>query len=225
MSEKKSLGQSLKRFVGRLGSDSQLLRDRTLDSGESAGRTSGPSNAATPTTANLTPLLHIPRTAGTLSDSQPPEEVPPTRAPTTSAQSTSPHSRFGLFPLTAAFSEEELRQDGVDIVAIHGIAGDYETTWTHPEGALWLKDFLPNDLPVPTRVFSFGYDAQVKFSMSKARLDDFARLLLQALNRVRRGKVYLLNFTLTVEERSIWWRKFTNDTSVSAIKTLGVHLP
>ena len=197
MSERKRLGQSLKRFVGRLGSDSQLLRDGTLDPGKSAGETSGPSNAATST-----------RTAGTLSDSQPPEEPPPTKAPTTSAQSTSPQSRSGLFPLTTALSEEELRQDGVDIVAIHGITGDYERTWTHPEGALWLKDFLPNDLPVPTRVFSFGYDAQVKFSMSKARLDDFARLLLQALNRARRGKVYLLNSALIVEERSIWWRKF-----------------
>jgi hypothetical protein len=109
--------------------------------------------------------------------------------------------------LTTALSEEELRQGGVDIVAIHGITGDYERTWTHPEGALWLKDFFPNDLSVPTRVFSFGYDAQVKFSVSKARLDDFGRSLLQALNRVRRGKVCLLNFTLIVgKDRSIGWR-------------------
>ncbi|KAH8587026.1 hypothetical protein B0O99DRAFT_527562, partial [Bisporella sp. PMI_857] len=93
---------------------------------------------------------------------------------------------------------------GVDIVAIHGITRDYERTWTHPEGALWLKDFLPNDLSVLTQVFSFGCNAQVKFSLSKARLDDFARSLLQALNIVRKGKACLINFTLIVNrDRSI----------------------
>jgi hypothetical protein len=61
--------------------------------------------------------------------------------------------------------------------------------------------------------------------MSKARLDDFARSLLQALNRARRGKVYMLNFTLIVEPRSIWWTNFTNDKSGTAIKTFGIYLP
>ena len=229
MSEKKGLRQSLKRFVSRLRSDSQQPRDGTLDPGESASGTSGPSNAATSTTTsviNPTPSLDTPRTAVTPSDSQSPGEVSPTGASTTAAQSASPQSRFGLFALTTALSKEELRQGGVDIVAIHGITGDYERTWTHPEGALWLKDFLPNDLSVPTRVFSFGYDAQVKFSVSKARLDDFARSLLQALNRVRRGKVCLLNFTLIVEkDRSIGWRNFTNYKPGSAIKSFGIHLP
>ncbi|KAH9204036.1 Alpha/Beta hydrolase protein [Leptodontidium sp. 2 PMI_412] len=191
MSEKKGPRQSLKRFVSRFRSESQLLRDGTLDPGESVGGASGPSNAATSTTAsviNPTPSPDTPKTVVTPSDSQLLGDVSPTGAHTTAARSASPQSRFGLFLLTRALNEEELRQGGVDIVAIHGITGDYERTWTHPEGALWLKDFLPNDLSVPTRVFSFGYDAQVKFSVSKARLDDFARSLLQALNRVRRGK-------------------------------------
>jgi hypothetical protein len=86
---------------------------------------------------------------------------------------------LGLFPFSADLDEGQLGQGGADIVAIHGITGDYETTWQwDPEhgGALWLRDFLPKDLP-GTRVFSFGYDAKVAFTSSKATLRDFARSL------------------------------------------------
>jgi hypothetical protein len=203
MSEKKSVRKSLKNFVGRLRSDPQLLRGGTLAPGESASGNSGPSNDAASTTSIINPTLSL----DTPSDNQALREVSPTDPLTTAAQSSLPQSRLGLFPLTTALSEEELRQGGIDIVAIHGITGDFERTWTHPEGALWLKDFLPDDLSVPTRIFSFGYDAQVKFSVSKGKLDDFARSLLQALNRVRRRKVCLLNITLVFEkDRSIEWR-------------------
>jgi hypothetical protein len=215
MSEKKGLRQRLKRFVSGSGSNSRPPRDGTLDPGESASVTSGPSDAATSTTTsviNPTPSLPAPRTVVTSSGSQSPGEVSPSGAPiTTAAQSASSQSRFGLFQVTTALSEEELSQRGPDIVAIHGITGDYTRTWTHPRGALWLRDFLPKDLPVPTRVFSFGYDAQVKFSVSKAKLEDFARSLLQALNRERRGKVCSLNFILIVErDISTIWRNFAN---------------
>jgi hypothetical protein len=202
MSEKKGLRQRLKRFVSGSRSNSRPPRDGTLDPGESASATSGPSDAAMSTTTsviNPTPSLAAPRTVVTPSGSQSPGEVSSTGAPTTDAQSASPQSRFGLFQLTTALSEKGLSQRGPDIVAIHGITGDYTKTWTHPQGTLGLRDFLPKDLPVPTRVFAFGYDAQVKFSVSKAKLEDFARSLLQALNRVRRGKVYSLNFILIVE--------------------------
>jgi hypothetical protein len=214
MSEKKGLRQRLKRFVSGSRSNSGPSRDGTLDPGESASATSGPSDAAMSTTTsviNPTPSLAAPRTVVTPSGSQSPGDVSPTGAPTTDAQSASSQSRFGLFQLTTTLSEEELSQRGPDIVSIHGITGDYTRTWTHPQGALWLRDFLPKDLPVPTRVFSFGYDAQVKFSVSKAKLEDFARSLLQALNRVRRGKVCSLDFILIVErDISIRWRNFAN---------------
>jgi hypothetical protein len=38
-------------------------------------------------------------------------------------------------------------------------------------------------------VFSFGYDAKVVFTSSKATLRDFARSLLNGINRFRIGKV------------------------------------
>jgi len=198
MPENRGLRQRLERFVGRSRSP---LRDGTADPGKSAGTTSGPSDPATSTTTpviNPTSSLAAPRTVVTPS-SQSPGEVSLTGAPTAPAQLASSQSRFGLFQLTTVLSEEELSRKGPDIVAIHGITGGYERTWTHSQGALWLRDFLPKDLPVPTRVFSFGYDAQVKFSVSKAKLEDFARSLLQALNRVRRGKVCSPNFILIVK--------------------------
>jgi len=46
----------------------------------------------------------------------------------------------------------------VDIIALHGLTGNRETTWTVAEsGVNWLRDFLP-DLP-GARVLTFGYDS------------------------------------------------------------------
>lgn len=46
----------------------------------------------------------------------------------------------------------------VDIVAIHGLDGHREETWMAQNGTLWLRDFLPSDLP-KARILSYGYDA------------------------------------------------------------------
>ena len=222
MSEKSGLRQRWRRIVRR------STHDRALDSGESTSERSGPSEvlrSITSSTINSTPSLGTPRTVVAPLGNPLPGEV--SIGPfTAAAQSASSQSRFGLFPLTTALCEEDLNQKGPDIVAIHRITGDYIKTWTHPQGALWLRDFLPEDISVPARVFSFGYDAQVKFSVSKAKLEDFARSLLLALNRVRREKVRSLNFILIVERIvSNRWRHSTNWKLESAIKTFGIHLP
>ncbi|ROV91872.1 hypothetical protein VMCG_09211 [Cytospora schulzeri] len=59
----------------------------------------------------------------------------------------------------------------VDIVAIHGLNGDAYTTWTHPNGTLWIRDLLPRFLP-GCRVFTYGYPAQVVYNSSFARLQE-----------------------------------------------------
>ncbi|USP73005.1 hypothetical protein yc1106_00279 [Curvularia clavata] len=49
----------------------------------------------------------------------------------------------------------------VDIVAVHGLNGHCEKTWTAGSGAdsiNWLRDLLPHDLP-NARILSWGYDA------------------------------------------------------------------
>ncbi|KAF3031307.1 hypothetical protein E8E12_000040, partial [Didymella heteroderae] len=46
----------------------------------------------------------------------------------------------------------------VDIVAVHGLNGHREKTWTAGNGVHWLRDLLPHDL-ARARVLSWGYDA------------------------------------------------------------------
>ncbi|CAG7853599.1 Nuclear distribution protein PAC1 {ECO:0000255/HAMAP-Rule:MF_03141} AltName: Full=Lissencephaly-1 homolog {ECO:0000255/HAMAP-Rule:MF_03141}; Short=LIS-1 {ECO:0000255/HAMAP-Rule:MF_03141}; AltName: Full=nudF homolog {ECO:0000255/HAMAP-Rule:MF_03141} [Serendipita indica DSM 11827] len=49
----------------------------------------------------------------------------------------------------------------VDIVAIHGLGGHREETWTTDGGILWLRDLLPSALP-NARVLTYGYDADTR---------------------------------------------------------------
>ena len=42
-------------------------------------------------------------------------------------------------------------------VAVHGLGGHRERSWTAPNGINWLQDLLPKDLP-NIRVYTWGYD-------------------------------------------------------------------
>ncbi len=71
---------------------------------------------------------------------------------------------------------------------MHGITGDAFDTWTAPNGVLWLRDFLLQDLP-GARVL-YGYDAPVFFTKAAGDLDFFARtLLLEGIKQKRQGEV------------------------------------
>lgn len=67
------------------------------------------------------------------------------------------------------------------IVAVHGLNGDSETTWTSRQtNAFWLKDFLPYDVP-NARVMTFGYNADAVFGNTTAEIIDHAKSLLSSL--------------------------------------------
>ncbi|EXJ89617.1 hypothetical protein A1O3_02684 [Capronia epimyces CBS 606.96] len=69
----------------------------------------------------------------------------------------------------------------VDIVAVHGLGGDAIHTWTHPKSkAIWLKDFLPAQIP-NARIMTFGYNAAMALGQSTAEVIDHARSLLASL--------------------------------------------
>jgi hypothetical protein len=91
-----------------------------------------------------------------------------------------------LEPVTGAASY------GVDVIAVHGLGGDFYKTWTWPrdksrkQDVFWLSQLLPRDLP-GARVFSFGYASEWAFSKSVAGIRDYARQLLQALLRYSEG--------------------------------------
>ena len=49
----------------------------------------------------------------------------------------------------------------VDVVAVHGLNGHHEKSWTASNGVNWLVDQLPTDLP-NMRVYTWGYNASTE---------------------------------------------------------------
>ncbi|KAK4896822.1 hypothetical protein LTR27_005419 [Elasticomyces elasticus] len=80
-------------------------------------------------------------------------------------------------------------QAQIDVVAVHGLnPGDTRShalaTWTKNE-KLWLKDFLPREVPT-ARIMIFAYNANVAFESSTAGVLEQADNLLNRLRHKRR---------------------------------------
>ncbi|KAK5735538.1 hypothetical protein LTR17_008071 [Elasticomyces elasticus] len=80
-------------------------------------------------------------------------------------------------------------QAQIDVVAVHGLnPGDTRShalaTWTKNE-KLWLKDFLPREVPT-ARIMIFAYNANVAFESSTAGVLEQADNLLNLLRHKRR---------------------------------------
>jgi hypothetical protein len=75
----------------------------------------------------------------------------------------------------------------VDIVAIHGLNGHREKTWTAENDTNWLRHLLPDDAP-RARILSWGYDANTHAASgtSSLLLYDHARTLVSDLCRKRK---------------------------------------
>lgn len=80
------------------------------------------------------------------------------------------------------------RHGYLDIVAIHGLNGHREKTWTdRTTGLNWLSNdqCLPKDIP-HARVLSFGYNSKTYFSRSNSDVREFASDLLAEIQASRR---------------------------------------
>ncbi|KAK0739028.1 hypothetical protein B0T21DRAFT_135581 [Apiosordaria backusii] len=75
----------------------------------------------------------------------------------------------------------------VDIVAVHGLDGHRDRTWTADNQVNWLHDLLPHDIP-HARVLCWGYDANTRSSdrVSCHYLYDHARTLVSELCQERK---------------------------------------
>jgi hypothetical protein len=97
-------------------------------------------------------------------------------------------NEHGLYTFVPQSSEEK---NVADIIAIHGLNGHYENTWTteREDGARvnWLKDLLPKKIS-NARIMSFSYNSRVQFSKSTSDITDFASQLLEQLLAVRRSE-------------------------------------
>jgi hypothetical protein len=73
------------------------------------------------------------------------------------------------------------------IVAVHGLNGHREKTWTSKDNVNWLKDLLPEKIP-NARIFSWGYDANTysKSHVTVQYLYDHATTLISDLSLERR---------------------------------------
>ncbi|CCA75073.1 related to tetratricopeptide repeat domain protein-Neosartorya fischeri [Serendipita indica DSM 11827] len=74
----------------------------------------------------------------------------------------------------------------VDIIAIHGLDGHREKTWTAENGILWLRDLLKADIP-NARILAYGYDADTRSQecVSTRTIYQNADKFLKSLSRQR----------------------------------------
>ena len=74
-------------------------------------------------------------------------------------------------------------------MAVHGLNGHRENTWTANDdgGVNWLRDFLPSDIP-NARIITWGYDANTHSTsrIGAQHLYDHAKTLVSDLCLKRR---------------------------------------
>ncbi|OQE15875.1 hypothetical protein PENSTE_c026G03081 [Penicillium steckii] len=77
----------------------------------------------------------------------------------------------------------------VDIIAVHGLNGHREKSWTALNGVAWLQSILPKDLP-NSRIFTWGYEtpaSDVAFDVPV--FQTVSEKLVQDLNDMREATV------------------------------------
>ncbi|CCA69054.2 hypothetical protein PIIN_02913, partial [Serendipita indica DSM 11827] len=93
----------------------------------------------------------------------------------------------------------------VDIVAIHGLQGHRDKTWTSDNGVCWLRDLLPSDFP-NARILSYGYDADVhsRECVSTQTIGRHAQGLIDALSRKREDspRALVISHNQSLESKS-----------------------
>ena len=75
-------------------------------------------------------------------------------------------------------------QINVDIIAITGLAGHAFGSWSTPTQKMWLRDFLPRDIP-RARILLYGYDSHIVNSQSRSILADFSSNFIAKFSAMR----------------------------------------
>ncbi|CAH0021637.1 unnamed protein product [Clonostachys rhizophaga] len=74
----------------------------------------------------------------------------------------------------------------VDILAVHGLNGHRDKTWTAANGTHWLRDLLPEDIP-HSRILLWGYDSRVRGTprVSSLNIEEHGQSLVSDLCLLR----------------------------------------
>ncbi|KAA6414319.1 MAG: hypothetical protein FRX48_02682 [Lasallia pustulata] len=102
-------------------------------------------------------------------------------------QNNTSYSTKGDYGLAVLNEPEDGAEVVADIVFIHGLTGNRETTWTNLKPKIfWPRDLLPSTLP-KARIITYGYDADVIgfMSVSMNRIGHHAQDLVSKLADLR----------------------------------------
>ncbi|KAI1828425.1 hypothetical protein F4861DRAFT_181759 [Xylaria intraflava] len=92
--------------------------------------------------------------------------------------------------------------NAVDIVGVTGLAGRPFGSWQYEDGSMWLRDYLPNDIP-NVSVSVFGYSSKLVNSDSHATLRNFSDDFLDRLATSREFRPELVSIQLITGERRL----------------------
>jgi hypothetical protein len=70
------------------------------------------------------------------------------------------------------------------IVASTGLAGRAFGSWQHPNGTMWLRDLLPNDIK-GIRIFLWGQRSKMEDSLSHLTTDNLQNTLIDDLLKIK----------------------------------------
>lgn len=79
-------------------------------------------------------------------------------------------------------AEDAVHPLGVDVVAVPGLAGNVQQSWTHPDGTFWLRDLLPQSIN-GIRVYCYAYSLDIFLDPSLDRLRNEGNAFLAALDQ------------------------------------------
>lgn len=71
------------------------------------------------------------------------------------------------------------------VIAVHGLGSEYPRCWTRDD-KMWLKDFLPDDLPL-ARILAFVYPSEAFNDPDLVDFQDLAGSLLRCIVNDRGG--------------------------------------
>ncbi|RAO73451.1 uncharacterized protein BHQ10_009463 [Talaromyces amestolkiae] len=118
------------------------------------------------------------------------------------AQNAPPHPPTDeMFSTAGDYGLQTLSEnagDIIDIIFVHGLTGNRESTWTEKTAKVfWPKDLLAKDLP-KARIITFGYDADIIRGLSTAgngTLRDHGKALAEdlAIRRKRTDSALLVS--------------------------------